>query len=381
MPLAPITKYKAAAVQAEPGWFDLEASVQKTIKWIDEAGAAGCKLVVFPETWIPGYPYWMWRYSYDDTLALLKAYKLNSLASDSPEMIRIRSAARRNSIYVVLGYSEIDLATCYLAQIIIAPSGTVLSHRRKIKPTHVERLIFGEGTGDSLDSVVQTDIGRLGCFNCWENLNPLLKAHSAALGEQVHVAAWPLYPPETTRKGLDPYTNVADPQADIITPSYAIETATWVLAPFQIVSDEGAKKNTPEHLWKDGTKAPGCGFSRIIKPDGSRAVADPDTHFEGLLIGEIDLEETILPKSLLDMGGHYTRPDLIRLLVDKRPKSFVVHADREFEAGREQGFASVSTLVRVGLDKPLPDEERVSGKSAKSGEVKENGSAIDGVKA
>jgi predicted amidohydrolase len=105
-------------------------------------------------------------------------------------MTRIRSAARRNSIYVVLGYSEIDLATCYLAQIIIAPSGTVLSHRRKIKPTHVERLIFGEGTGDSLDSVVQTDIGRLGCFNCWENLNPLLKAHSAALGEQVHVAAW-----------------------------------------------------------------------------------------------------------------------------------------------------------------------------------------------
>ncbi len=80
-------------------------------------------------------------------------------------------------------------------------------------------------------------------------------------------------------------------------------------------------------------------------------------------------------------GGHYTRPDLIRLLVDKRPKSFVVHADREFEAGREQGFASVSTLVRVGLDKPLPDEERVSAKGGKNGEVKENGSAVDGVKA
>lgn len=105
-------------------------------------------------------------------------------------MQSIRAAARKNKLYVSLGYSELDVATCYIAQVIISPTGDVLSHRRKIKPTHVERLIFGEGTGDSLDSVVQTDIGRLGQLNCWENLNPLLKAHSAAMGEQIHVCAW-----------------------------------------------------------------------------------------------------------------------------------------------------------------------------------------------
>ena len=182
---AQIKKYKAAAVTAEPGWFDLELSVQKTIKWINEAGAAGCRLVAFPEVWIPGYPYWMWKINYQQSLPFLKAYRENSLPSDSDEMRRIRAAARENGIYVSLGYSEIDMATCHLAQVLIGPNGDVLNHRRKIKPTHVEKLVFGDGAGDSFEPVVDTDIGRVGQLNCWENMNPFLKAYACSLGEQV----------------------------------------------------------------------------------------------------------------------------------------------------------------------------------------------------
>lgn len=94
-------------------------------------------------------------------------------------MDRIRQATRKNHIYVSLGYSEIDGNSLYMAQIIIAPTGDVINHRRKIKPTHVERLVFGEGTGDSLDSVVDTEIGKLGHLNCWENVRIL--GHDATI--------------------------------------------------------------------------------------------------------------------------------------------------------------------------------------------------------
>jgi cyanide hydratase len=249
---------------------------------------------------IPGYPYWQWKVNFQDSLPLLKKYRMNSLRSDSDEMQRIRSAARMNKIYVSMGYSEIDGHSLYMAQIIIDPRGDVINHRRKIKPTHVERLVFGEGTGDSLDSVVDTEIGKLGHLNCWENMNPFLKAHAAALGEQIHVAAWPVYPPATTLKYPDPYTNIAETQSELVSPAYAIETGTWVLAPFQVVSTEGAKLNTPERLRDQVTEGMHSGYSRIYRPDGYRAVADPDREWEGLMIVDVDLDEAHLTKVIAD---------------------------------------------------------------------------------
>lgn len=97
---------------------------------------------------------------------------MNSLRPDSDEMRRIRTAAREAQIYVSLGYSERDGNSLYIAQVIIDPQGDVINHRRKIKPTHVERLAYGEGSGDSLNSVVETEIGTLGHLNCWENVRP-----------------------------------------------------------------------------------------------------------------------------------------------------------------------------------------------------------------
>lgn len=159
-----------------PGWLNLELSVQKTIHWINEAGKAGCKLIAFPELWIPGYgwdgheqctvtclilvryPYWMWRVSYQESLPLLKKYRENSLASGSPEMHRIRKAAKENDIFVSLGYSELDLNSLYTTQVMIDRRGNVINHRRKIKATHVERLVFGDGTGGEFDSDRTTTI-------------------------------------------------------------------------------------------------------------------------------------------------------------------------------------------------------------------------------
>ncbi|KAF5013086.1 hypothetical protein FDECE_913 [Fusarium decemcellulare] len=346
----PITKYKAAAVTSEPGWFDLEGGVRKTIDFINEAGQAGCKLVAFPEVWIPGYPYWMWKVNYLQSLPMLKKYRENSMAVDSEEMRRIRRAARDNQIYVSLGFSEIDHATLYLAQVLIAPDGSVINHRRKIKPTHVEKLVYGDGAGDTFMSVSETDIGRVGQLNCWENMNPFLKALNVSAGEQVHIAAWPVYPGKERQVAPDPATNYADPASDLVTPEYAIETGAWTLAPFQRLSVEGLKKNTPEGVEPETDPSVYNGHARIYRPDGS-LVVKPDKDFDGLLFVDIDLNETHLTKVLADFAGHYMRPDLIRLLVDTRRKELITEADPN------GSIATYSTRHRLGLDQPLDGEK------------------------
>ncbi|KAK0642270.1 Cyanide hydratase [Lasiodiplodia hormozganensis] len=349
----PITKYKAAAVTSEPAWFDLEGGVQKTINFINEAGQAGCKLVAFPEVWIPGYPYWMWKVTYQQSLPMLKKYRENSLRVDSEEMRRIRRAARDNQIHVSMGFSEIDHATLYLAQVLIAPDGSILNHRRKIKPTHVEKLVYGDGAGDTFESVVETELGRLGQLNCWENMNPFLKSLNVAAGEQIHVAGWPVYPGKETLRYPDPATNVADPASDLVTPAYAIETGTWTLAPFQRLSKEGLKINTPEGVEPETDPSTYNGHARIYKPDGT-CVARPDKDFDGLLYVDVDLDESHLTKALADFGGHYMRPDLIRLLVDTRRKELITRADPD------GGVATYSTRERLGLHLPLdpPKDEK-----------------------
>lgn len=137
-------------------------------------------------------------------------------------------------------------------------------------------------------------------------MNPFLKANAAAQYEEVHVAAWPVYPPASSLKYPDPYTNISEAQSELVTPAYAYETGTWTLAPSQVVTREGARLNLPKRLQNDEAAVDaeaaviGNGFARIYRPDGFRAVEDPPKDFEGIFIVDIDLDETILTKRLAD---------------------------------------------------------------------------------
>lgn len=137
-------------------------------------------------------------------------------------------------------------------------------------------------------------------------MNPFLKANAAAQYEQVHVAAWPVYPPASSLKYPDPYTNISEAQSELVTPAYAYETGTWTLAPSQLVTREGARLNLPKRLQNDEAAVDaeaaviGNGFARIYRPDGFRAVEDPPKDFEGIFIVDIDLDENILTKRLAD---------------------------------------------------------------------------------
>lgn len=131
-----------------------------------------------------------------------------------------------------------------------------------------------------------------------------------------------------------------------MTPAYAYETGTWTLAPFQRLSVEGLKKTTPEGVEPETDPSPYNGHARIYRPDGS-LVVKPDKDFDGLLLVDIDLDETHLTKVIADFAGHYMRPDLIRLLVDTRRKELITEADPD------GGIATYSTAHRLGLDRPL----------------------------
>ncbi|KAL6250661.1 hypothetical protein RBB50_002963 [Rhinocladiella similis] len=323
-----VRKYKAATVQSEPCWFDLAAGVEKTLKFIKEAAANGASLIAFSEVWLPGYPNFLWGGNYLENIPLVHKYMQNSMGAHGPEMARIRQAAADNSIYVCLGFSERDGGSLYLAQVLIDDKGKVLLHRRKLKPTHVERTLFGDSTGDSLNNVVDTPLGKIGMLNCWEHFQPLLKYHTYAQGEQVHIAAWPF---NGNYLGLGEPWSVCN-EANEVTASrmYALEGQAYVLVTNQCVSPAGVKANSAGQKAPEGSfmLSGGGGNSGVFAPDGKKLTEDVDPLFDGLIYCDIDLDQIDLAKAIADPVGHYSRPDLLRLLVDDEPKHFRVHVKR-----------------------------------------------------
>ena len=188
--IAQPTTIKVAVTQHESAWLDLEAGVRKTCKLIEEAAQTGAKLVAFPECWIPGYPAWIWTRGVDFEFGV--KYVQNCLAVDSPEMRRIQEAASENDIHVALGFSERMGESVYIAQAFISNQGKLEMTRRKMKPTHMERTVFGDASGDCLAEAVEAEgVGKVGSLSCWEHLQPLLKYYTFSQNEKIHVAAWP----------------------------------------------------------------------------------------------------------------------------------------------------------------------------------------------
>ena len=154
-------RFRLAAVQAAPVYLDRDATVEKGVALIEEAARNGADLVGFPETWIPGYPGWIWLGSPAWGMQFVPRYHAASLGLGSPQAQRLADAARDAGIHVVMGYSEKDGGSLYMGQMLIDRSGEVVATRRKLKPTHVERSVFGEGDGSHL-AVHELDIGNVG---------------------------------------------------------------------------------------------------------------------------------------------------------------------------------------------------------------------------
>src|SRR6267378_6530639 len=160
---------RVATVQAAPAFLDMQAGVVKAIRLIEEAAANGARLVAFPECWIPGYPWWIWLGSPAWGMQFVRRYHENSMIAGGPECQALQAAAREHEIFVVMGYSERDGGSLYIAQLLMDQDGALVAARRKLKATHVERTVYGEGDGSDI-RVHNTALGRVGALCCWEHL-------------------------------------------------------------------------------------------------------------------------------------------------------------------------------------------------------------------
>lgn len=315
-------KIRVAAVQAEPVWLNLDKTVDKTIELIAEAADRGVELLAFPETWLPGYPVFLWSYPVYEQRPFVARYHANSVTLDGPEFTRIREAARRHSIMVALGFSEKQGGSLYIAQSIIGPNGDVLLHRRKLKPTHAERTLFGESDGSGL-TVIDTTLGRIGALNCFEHIQPLTSYAMSAQDEQIHIAAWPCLGILGNFPALSPETLISATQA------YALVGSAFVIMATQIMSDGGAL----EFPAADGGPTPvytgGGGYARVYGPDSSLLTGPLDPTQEGIAIADLDLASIDLSKNIVDPAGHYARPDVTRLVLDDRPQQPVTRLQDE----------------------------------------------------
>jgi aliphatic nitrilase len=313
---------RVAAVQAESAWLDLDAGVEKVVGLIGEAAAGGARLVTFPETFLPGYPWWIWLDSPAAGMAFVPRYAANSMTRDGAELDRIRRAAAEHRIHVVFGFSERAGGSLYMAQAFVADTGELISVRRKLKPTHVERAVFGEGDGSDLQ-VHDTPLGRLGALNCWEHLQPLTKYAMYSQGEEIHVAAWPSFSVyRGAARALGPEVNTA---ASLM---YAVEGGTFVVAPCGVIGPAALELFCDTDL-KRQLLLPGGGFARIYGPEGSPLAEPlPETE-EGILYADLDPALIAIAKSAADPVGHYSRPDVLRLLVNRNPAPTVVEMPAE----------------------------------------------------
>jgi nitrilase len=311
---------RAAAVQAEPVMLDLAGGIRKTRALIAEAAKNGAKLIVFPELFLPGYVSCsVWGKGFADfgsdrAQRAWQRLHANSVAIPSAETDLLCKAARKAQSTVTIGVHERSMTngSLYNTLLFIGPDGEILGKHRKLKPTNHERMIHGLGDGSTL-RVYDTPQGRIGGLICWENWMPLARFALYNLGEQIHVAPFADDRTETT---LINVRNTAMEGGVFVISVCSTIRAGCYPEDFEFRPEVEAAI-TPE----DDFLA--VGNSAIIAPSGE-ILAGPLFKEEGILYADLDLNETVRVRQLLDTAGHYARPDVFQLHIDTRAKENVV---------------------------------------------------------
>ncbi len=301
--------FRVAAVQAAAVFLDLDATVDKACSLIAEAGANGARLVVFPEAFLPTYPWWIWFVPAGRTQVLRELYAElldNAVVVPGDATARLAGAAQEAGTCVAMGINEANSeasgTTLYNSILYIDSEGGILGTHRKLVPTAGERLVHGRGDGSTLD-VYDLPIGRLSGLICWENYMPLPRYALYARGVELYVAP-------TWDRG-EPWTSTLR--------HIAKEGRVYVIGCCSAVRRDSVPDRygvlddfvPPEMEWINP------GGSAIVDPDG-KFLVEPVLQREEILYAEIDPAGLRGPRWQLDVAGHYGRPDVFRFAVDRR---------------------------------------------------------------
>ena len=310
------TTLKIAMAQIAPVWLDKKATLKKIEESINDAAKDNCELIVFGEALLPGYPFWLaltggaeWDKKVNKELHA--HYVSNSVCIEKGELDAVCKLAKAHNMAVYLGIMERPTDrgghSIYASLVYINESGDVQSVHRKLQPTYDERLTWAPGDGHGLQ-VHPLKAFTIGGLNCWENWMPLPRTALYGQGENLHIAVWP---------GSD--HNTKD-----ITRFIARESRSYVVSVSSLMSKTDFPKSTPhlEAILDKASDTLANGGSCIAGPDGEWIV-EPVLHKEGLIIQSIDFNRVLEERQNFDPVGHYSRPDVTKLIVNTERQTTV----------------------------------------------------------
>ncbi|MGA8658668.1 MAG: Nit6803 family nitrilase [Chthoniobacterales bacterium] len=341
-------RLKAAAVQISPDLSGCD-TVDRVCSAIGRAAAQGVELVVFPETFIPYYPYF--SFVIPPVLSGKEHLRLyeNAVEIPGPVTARLGQAAREARMVLTVGVNERDGGTLYNTQLVFDSDGSLILRRRKITPSYHERMIWGQGDGSGFRTV-NTAVGRVGVLACWEHYNPLARFALMEGREEIHCAQFP---------GSMVGQIFTDQIAATIR-HHALESGCFVINSTGWLTDDQIAFITPDVKLQRALRG-GC-YSVIISPEGVQ-LCEPITEGEGLAIAELDPSLVTKRKRMLDSVGHYARPDIFSLLIDREPRANVRSKHPSPEKTR-QNKKMVDTESTCNDDAGIPNsaahEETVS---------------------
>ena len=303
---------KVAVIQHPPKYLNLTKSMDLAVELIQTAAKKGSKLIVFPEAWFPGYPEYVWRLKPGAEMSLtddlFKISQANSIDLSKDQMKPIQDAAKKNKVVIVAGYQEIDGevsgSTLFCSIIIINNDGSILNNHRKLMPTNPERMVWGPGDGSGLN-VVETPVGRIGTLACWENYMPLARYSLYSQNIDIYIA---------------PTWDEGEPWLSSMN-HISREGGCWVISCSTAIQASDLPDDMPhkDHLYPDKNEWINCGDAVIYKPFGG-VHAGPLHKEKGILYSDIDISLSKASRRRFDATGHYSRPDVFNLTVDKSKK-------------------------------------------------------------